>query len=174
MTDTLHPQVESLLARYRAALRDTTPSDTLDARMAALVAAGRREISAPRRVRRRGPRYWAAAAAVATFAIATGICIGMRLERGAPRAQLPARSAALPVDFSMWPDDSVSLQIPAEYSPQGTLVAVDPRARGGGKRYWVDVVVSNDGTVRIERVVPSEAADQQTPGVPDGITLQAP
>jgi hypothetical protein len=166
MTDTLHPQVESLLARYRAALRDTTPSDSLDARMAALVAGGRREISAPRRVPRRGLRYWASAAAVATFAIATGIYIGMRLERGAPRAHVTPQPSALPVDFSMWPADSVSLQIPAEYSPQGTLVAVDPKSRSRGKRYWVDVVVSNDGTVRIERVVPAE--------VPDGIALQAP
>ena len=53
-------------------------------------------------------------------------------------------------------------------------MAVDPHTQGNsngsGKRYWVDIVVSNDGTVRIERVVP--AAEKQNTGAPDGITLQ--
>lgn len=63
----------------------------------------------------------------------------------------------------MWPSDSVALTIPAEYSPQGTLVAVNPHSKSTGKRYWIDVVVSNDGTVRIERIVPAETD-------PDGVT----
>ena len=170
MTDALHPQVASLLARYRVELRDTTPSDSLDARIAALVAGEGKDIFPPRRAPRR-LGYWAMAAAMAVVAIATGIYIGMRLERGAPRARLTQQSSTLPANFSMWPADSVALQIPAEYSPQGTLVAVDPNAHSSGKRYWVDVVVSNDGTVRIERVVP---ADKHAAGVPDGITLQSP
>jgi len=173
MTDTLHPQVASLLARYRADLGDTTPSDTLDARIAALVAGEREEIR-PARPGPRRLRPWAAAAAMAAVAIATGIYIGMRLERAAPRANLARQADALPTDFSLWPTDSVALQIPAEYSPQGTLVAVDPSARSTGKRYWVDVVVSNDGTVRIDRVVPAEPANKNNAGAPDGITLQAP
>ena len=64
------------------------------------------------------------------------------------------------------------MQIPAEYSPTGTLVAVDADAKSTGKRYWIDVVVSNDGTVRIEKVVPAEAAKNQVKGSRDGITLQ--
>jgi hypothetical protein len=173
MSDTPHPQLASLLARYRAELRDTTPSDSLDARIAALVAGGREESRptppAPPRV-----RFWPVAAAVAVVAIASGVYIGMRLERAAPRAQQAQQADALPADFSLWPADSVALQIPAEYSPQGTLVAVDPTSRSTGKRYWVDVVVSNDGTVRIERVIPAEPAHPHDTGVPDGITLQAP
>ncbi len=66
----------------------------------------------------------------------------------------------------------MALQIPAEYSPQGTLVAVDPSVHSTGKRYWIDVVVSNDGTVRIDRIVPANDAGNK--GVPDGITLQTP
>jgi phage protein U len=58
----------------------------------------------------------------------------------------------------MWPTDSVSLKIPAEYSAQGTLVAVDPNSKNTNARYLIDVVVSNDGTFRIERIVPAESA----------------
>ena len=54
----------------------------------------------------------------------------------------------------------------------GTLVAVDPRVHSTGKRYWIDVVVSNDGTVRIDRIVP--ATEVRNKGAPDGITLQTP
>jgi hypothetical protein len=71
----------------------------------------------------------------------------------------------------MWPSDSVAVTIPAEYSPQGTLVAVNPNAKSTGKRYWIDVVVSNDGTVRIERIVPAEVATHQK-AEKDGVTLQ--
>jgi len=51
----------------------------------------------------------------------------------------------------------VSFQIPAEFSAQGKLVAVDPNSNNTSTRYWIDVVVSNDGTFRIERVVPAGA-----------------
>jgi len=51
-------------------------------------------------------------------------------------------------------------------------VAVDPNVHSTGKRYWIDVVVSNDGTVRIDRIVPAETSQQK--GSPDGITLQRP
>lgn len=170
MTETLHPQVAALLARYRRELKDTEPSDALDARMARLVAAGN-EVSLPRPSVTRRVSFWAAAAGLAALAIVTGILIGMHLERGAP-ARVAQQEAALPADFSLWPTDSVALQIPAEYSAQGTLVAVDPNARSTGKRYWIDVVVSNDGTVRIDRIVPAETTHKK--GAPDGITLQTP
>jgi len=169
MTETLHPQVASLLARYRRELRDTQPSDVLDARLARLVAAGK-EVLPVRRSPMRRASFWAAAAGLAAVAIITGILIGMRLERGTP-ARVSQQESALPADFSLWPTDSVALQIPAEYSAQGTLVAVDPNAHSTGKRYWIDVVVSNDGTVRIDRIVPAETTHK---GVPDGITLQTP
>jgi hypothetical protein len=172
MTETLHPQVATLLARYRRDLRDTEPSDVLDARIARLVAT-ECEILPSRRSPLRRAWCWAAAAGLAIVAIAAGILIGMRLERGAPM-RTAQQESALPADFSLWPTDSVALQIPAEYSAQGTLVAVDPNARSTGKRYWIDVVVSNDGTVRIDRIVPAEPAGNHKKGAPDGITLQTP
>jgi hypothetical protein len=171
MTETMHPQVAALLERYRRELKDTEPSDALDARISRLVAAGREDFPRRRPLLRR-VAFWALAAGLGVVAIATGIFIGMRLERGAPATHLAQQEAALPADFSLWPADSVALQIPAEYSAQGTLVAVDPNARSTGKRYWIDVVVSNDGTVRIDRIVPAETIRNK--GAPDGITLQTP
>jgi hypothetical protein len=98
-----------------------------------------------------------------------GIVIGMRLEhRAAPQAAVTDATADPwpPAEFSMWPTDSVAFKVPAEYSSDGRLVVVDPGSHHKGARYWVDVVVSNDGTVRIEKVVPA--------GNSDGITLQTP
>ena len=171
MTETLHPQVAELLERYRRELSDTKPTDSLDARIGQLVARG--HVNAwqrPRRTRRL--LAWAAAAGLAVLAVAAGILIGMRLERGAPGPRVAQQAAELPADFSLWPADSVALQIPAEYSAQGKLVAVDPNARSTGKRYWIDVVVSNDGTVRIDRIVPAETSQNRERGTPDGVTLQ--
>ena len=170
MTETLHPQVATLLERYRREIRDTAPSDELDARIDRLVARGAKEFrQAPRRSNRL--LGWAAAAGVAVLAVATGILIGMRLERGAPPPHVTQQATMLPADFSLWPSDSVALQIPAEYSAQGKLVAVDPNAQSTGKRYWIDVVVSNDGTVRIDRIVPAEASKREK-GKTDGVALQ--
>ena len=128
------------------------------------------------------PFAWAAAASLAVLAISAGILIGMRLERSSNVAAVNslAREAAqqvawAPEDLGMWPSDSVALTIPAEYSPEGTLVAVKPNAKSTGKRYWIDVVVSNDGTVRIERIVPAEGAAHQKgqlAGDENGVTLQ--
>jgi hypothetical protein len=175
MTQTLHPQVETLVRRFSRDLAQISPSDSLDARIGELVAGKKpvRQIHAARHPQRL-PR-WAAAAGVAALAIVTGVFIGMNLERRAQRQTIAADSrepAWPPADFSMWPADSVALQIPAEYSATGTLVAVDPKARTTGKRYWIDVVVSNDGTLRIEKVVPAEPAKNHNHGNRDGITLQ--
>jgi hypothetical protein len=174
MTETPHPQVAALFERYRRELKHTMPSDSLDARIAALVA-GAGEIP-PRRqapARRFNIAAIAAAAGLASLAIAAGILIGRQMERDAPAARLAQQDPALPADFSLWPADSVALQIPAEYSRGGRLVAVDPNTRSSGKRYWIDVVVSNDGTVRIDRIVPAEPLHKKN-GAPDGITLQTP
>jgi CO/xanthine dehydrogenase Mo-binding subunit len=172
MTETMHPQVTALLEHYRRELRDTEPSDVLDARIEQLVAGQRQKSPARRPASLRHLYFWANAAGLAALAIAAGIFIGMRLERSAPATRAAQQATTLPADFSLWPSDSVALQIPAEYSPQGTLVAVDPGVHSTGKRYWIDVVVSNDGTVRIDRIVP--ANDSGKKGVPDGITLQTP
>jgi len=174
MNETLHPQVAALLAQYRQELRDTLPSDSLDARIGRLVAGPAQESS-----RRRLPRLghaaaWATAAGVMALAIGAGVLIGVRLERGTGPARLANQADTSPADFSLWPSDSVALQIPAEYSAQGKLVAVDPQTQTSGKRYWIDVVVSNDGTVRIDRIVPAEPARKDNEGIADGITLQTP
>ena len=119
-------------------------------------------LRAPLRRRARAWRSYAAAAGFAALAISAGIFIGMSFEQSravAAAAPAPARDDAVwpPADLTMWPTDSVSFKIPAEYSPQGTLVAVDPDSKHGSTRYWIDVVVSNDGTFRIERIVPADS-----------------
>ncbi len=183
MTDDLHPNIAKLMKKYARDLGQITPSDSLDARIDQLVAVPPGNLSRPPTVRRWDrPFAWAAAASLAVLAISAGILIGMRLERSSNVAAVNslAREAAqqvawAPEDLGMWPSDSVALTIPAEYSPEGTLVAVKPNAKSTGKRYWIDVVVSNDGTVRIERIVPAEGAAHQKgqlAGDENGVTLQ--
>jgi hypothetical protein len=169
MNEDLNPRLAELLRKFARDLDEVAPSPSLDARIDRLVA------GAPKTSRARSPRRWqrpfawAAAASLAVLAISAGIIIGMKLERGrdlqaAARelARESARQAAMsPVDLAMWPTDSVAFTIPAEYSPQGTLVAVKPHAKTKGKRFFIDVVVSNDGTVRIERIVPANDHDNQ-------------
>ena len=166
MTETLHRDVAALLAQYRRDLGETRPSGGLDARIDRLVAAAQKKTSRPSARRPSRIQLWAAAAGVAALAIGAGIFIGMNLDRDAPGARLGQAAELLPADFSLWPADSVALRIPAEYSAQGTLVAVDPDAHSTGKRFLIDVVVSNDGTFRIERIVPAEKNDEFTPQTP--------
>ena len=152
--------LDTLLKQYARDLGHIAPSTDLDARMGALVAAGS-HISANRPVsRHRHLLPYAAAAGIAGVAIAVGIFIGVRLEQSRELAAAirgTAREGALvSADLTMWPTDSVSFKIPAEYSAQGTLVAVDPNTKNTSTRYWIDVVVSNDGTFRIERIVPAD------------------
>lgn len=162
MMETLdpHPHLAHLLKQYARDLAESAPSPHLDARINRLVA-DREQIFAPvPRLRRRAVLPLAAAAGFAALAIGAGVFIGMRLEQA--RAVLATAAAAHetlwpPADLTMWPTDSVSFKIPAEYSPQGTLVAVDPDSKHVGTRYWIDVVVSNDGTFRIEQIVPADS-----------------
>lgn len=166
MTETLHRDVAALLEQYRRELRDTPPSAELDARIGQLVAGTRKNSAPPARRFLRRAGSWAAAAGVAALAIGTGVLIGMNLEQDAPAVPLAQEVTLQPEDFSLWPADSVALQIPAEYSAQGKLVAVDGSKRSTGARYWINVVVSNDGTIRIDRIVPAESKDE--------VTLQSP
>ena len=181
MTDDLPPDIARLTKRYSRDLAQIMPSDSLDARIAAAVAAASSPSRMPRPpVRRRHrPVAWAAAACLAVLAISAGIVIGMRLERATKVAAVDALAreagqqvAWSPEDLGMWPSDSVALTIPAEYSPQGTLVAVKPNEKSNGQRFWIDVVVSNDGTVRIDRIVPADRAARQEQVNPNGVTLQ--
>ena len=158
MSATLHSEVAGLADAYARDLARCVPSRDLDARIERLVAAPRtflRERPAPPPALRWG--RWVAAACVGTLAVAAGVIIGVRVERAAPplATATPRDPAWPPQDFSMWPTDSVALKIPAEVSSHGTLVAVNGKTRNAGTRYWVDIVVSNDGTVRIENVVPA-------------------
>jgi len=177
MNDRIHPQVASLADAYARDLARCVPSPRLDARIERLVAApptffhGRhRPAPAPAPTRANHWGRWMAAACVGMLAVAGGVIIGVRVERAAapPLAAATSRDHPWPPpDFSMWPTDSVALKIPAEVSSHGTLVAVNGKTRSAGTRYWVDVVVSNDGTVRIENVVPAggeqHGIDTQTP-----------
>ena len=158
-----HPHIAHLLRQYARDLAQITPSSDLDARIDALVAGGSQSFGSVRRSR--GFLPYAAAAGLATLAIGIGIFIGMKLEQSRPPLAENATSNSGPThegawssaDLTMWPSDSVSFQIPAEFSAQGKLVAVDPNTKNTSTRYWIDVVVSNDGTFRIERVVPADS-----------------
>jgi hypothetical protein len=173
MTGTPHPRVAILLDQYARELAAIEPSPDLDARIDALVANPRAVRSAdpppaPRPQRAAPVRVWhvprwAAVACFALLAVAVGIIIGMRLEHRTP-PPLPTVDVARdtswpPAEFSMWPADSVSFKVPAAYSADGRLVAVDPADHPASARYWVDVVVSNDGTMRIEKVVPEKRGE---------------
>jgi hypothetical protein len=165
----LHPQVEPIAREYARDLGEVFPSKALDARIERLVAAHGNETCAPRKPPPRAGGFhiprWAAAAALALLAIGSGVVIGMRLERDGASQRVSAldtsstgADAAWPLpEMSMWPTDSVALKVPAVYAADGTLVAVDEAARQTSARYWVDIVVSNDGTVRIQNVVPAGA-----------------
>lgn len=167
MKEDLNPHLADLLRQYARDLDEVAPSPSLDARIDRLVAGAAKNSRALPTRRWQRPFAWAAAASLAVLAISAGIIIGMKLERGrdltaAARefARESAQQVAMsPVDLAMWPTDSVAFTIPAEYSPQGTLVAVKPHAKSKGKRFFIDVVVSNDGTVRIERIVPADGDD---------------
>src|SRR5688572_2639896 len=168
MNDDLHPHVAVLMKKYGRDLALVTPSSSLDARIERLVAAPPVKITPPPVRRWHRPLAWAAAASFAVLAISAGIVIGMKLERSRDLAAATSvareavqQAAWAPPDLSMWPSDSVELTIPAEYSSQGVLVAVNPQAKSTGKRFWIDVVVSNDGTFRIERIVPAESDPPQ-------------
>jgi hypothetical protein len=166
-----HPHLALLLKQYARDLAQSAPSSHLDARIDHLVA-GHLQISAPvPPQRRRRVAFYAAAAAFAALAIGAGIFIGMRLEQsraGFAATQTGAHDTLWPsADLTMWPTDSVSFKIPAEYSAKGTLVAVDPDSKHGSTRYWIDVVVSNDGTFRIEQVVPADSTQKN--GGHDGV-----
>jgi hypothetical protein len=163
MSETLHPQVATVAETYARDLARCLPSRDLDARIDQLVAAPPQMVFVrqPTAPARRWVR-WAAAACLGMLAVAAGVVIGVRVERAvSPPAAATSREPASreppwpPPDFSMWPTDSVALRIPAEVSSHGTLVAVNGKSHGAGTRYWVNIVVSNDGTVRIENVVPA-------------------
>jgi hypothetical protein len=170
MADETHPQIAALLKQYSRDLREISPSSNLDARIGELVAAPPRNPALRARHRRRWPLY-AAAAGVAVLATGVGMLIGMKLEHArkvVAASPDSTRDPAWPLaELTMWPTDSVSFKIPAEYSAQGTLVAVDPKSKNASARYWIDVVVSNDGTFRIEQIVP---ADGHAKGGHDGVT----
>ena len=174
--DTLPPQISLLLKQYARDLRETAPSSDLDARVDRLVANYRSVSHVEPRRRRRHLPFYAAAAGFAVLAIGVGIFIGMRLEHAREllaAKQASARDATWPsADLTMWPTDSVSFKIPAEYSAQGHLVAVDPNSKHASTRYWIDVVVSNDGTFRIERIVPADPTHMRKGD--DGVMLQSP
>jgi len=170
-----HPHLAQLLKQYARDLAQSAPSSDLDARIGLLVA-DHPQMSAAAPPHRRRVAFYAAAAAFAALAIGAGIFIGMRLENlrgGLAAAQAGAHDTLWPpADLTMWPTDSVSFKIPAEYSAKGTLVAVDPDSKHGSTRYWIDVVVSNDGTFRIEQVVPADPSQKN--GGHDGVAPKVP
>lgn len=182
MSESLHPQLANVLREYAHDLAEVVPSSTLDARIGQLVAA-RRDIAQKQFRGRPLPAWksavwkWAAAAGLAVLAIAVGVVLGMRVERAtapALAAEAARDPAWPPAEYAMWPTDSVTLQVPAEFSADGTLVAVDAHDGGSGVRYWVDIVVSNDGTARIQRIIPAATHGKSSRGDSNGVATQSP
>lgn len=169
-----HPQLARLSNHYARDLAQAAPSPDLDARIDDLVATHRPMAAPARAGRPRRLALYAAAAGIAVVAIGIGVYIGMRVEHArkvSARSEASERDAVWPpADLAMWPTDSVSFKIPAEYSAQGTLVAVDPDSKHTSARYWIDVVVANDGTFRIERIVPADPVQKK--GGHDGVAPQ--
>jgi hypothetical protein len=167
MTDRPHPELTPLLRQYARELAQIEPSTRLDARIDQLVAGRREETSPPlTRAPARAPRRLPGAllaACMALAAIGLGVVTGVALERrrtitvplSPPRALDTADGMVSLTPPTLWPADSVSLQMPVQLSPRGTLVPVAEASPDAGERYWVDIVVSNDGTVRIERIIPA-------------------
>ena len=172
MTAELAPHLASLMRQYARDLSSLTPSSALDARIDRLVARPPTKFAPAPRRRSVPVPLWAAAAGFAAIAICAGVLIGMRVEQSrqmtAAVADLARGPSWPPPELSLFPSDSVSLQIPAVYSSAGKLVAVEPGTDPGGKRYWIDVVVSNNGTFRIENIVPAQNPDKNSRSGPDG------
>jgi hypothetical protein len=154
-----HPHIAPLLRQYARDLAQITPSSDLDARIGALVAAGR-EKSRPGDAR--AASCLCAAAGLGALAIGIGIYIGMKLEQstrlhgvhasGQPRHEGAWSSRTSPCGrrFGVLPDS-------AEFLGAGQAGGGRSELEEHSTRYWIDVVVSNDGTFRIERVVPADS-----------------
>lgn len=179
MTEDLSPRLAALMRQYARDLDQLAPSADLATRIDELLTGVTKTLSRPRRHSFQVP-VWAVAAGFAVLAIFAGVLIGIRVEHSRQIAEAVADvshgPAWPPAELSMFPTDSVSLKVPAVYNSAGKLIAVDPQAEDSGKRYWINVVVSNDGTFRIENIVPAQSEEnskeKNSRSGHDGVTLQ--
>jgi hypothetical protein len=164
------------LNAYADALRAARPSPALDARIAALIRdSSRRPESSGARFRRLTAGVAAAAVLIAAF-----VLWSVRSERGeepinerhnarlsvveplrehVDSAQLQDAHAAFSVlptgQYSLWPTEASLLRVRARLGATATL-APDGEVTDE-RRFWVDVRIANDGSMRIVRVVPADS-----------------
>jgi hypothetical protein len=151
------------LGSYSRLLRQTRPSATLDARLAASF----REHAGVRHVRPawRRPLPWVVAIASAAV-IATGVALllvrvvptesaryAQAIDEGdAQPAQASDNTGdrlAIPSgQYSLWPTEAAVFRVKANLGGGSESVP-------GERQYWVDVRVANDGSMRIVRVLPA-------------------
>jgi hypothetical protein len=160
-----------LLDNYAEDLRTQRPSGALDSRMEASIA-GWAEEHRSRNVFRR-PWLWVAAAA--SIAVITGgialLALGQR-NAGAESAELYA-AEPLPVvpplravstlatggQVSLFPAEGSVFRVKANLASAAMRTSAgieEGQEEDGEKQYWVDVRISNDGTMRIMQVLPAE------------------
>lgn len=158
----------SLLDEYAENLRAGRASAELDSRMEQSIAAWAEEHRSRDPFRR--PWLWVAAAA--SIAVITGgialLALGQRGEdpQSAPsfassNQQFPVVPASAAAVSTLANGGQVSLY-PAEgavFRVKANLTSATMRTSGqeeGERQYWVDVRISNDGTMRIMQVLPAE------------------
>ena len=81
--------------------------------------------------------------------------MNLRAQRDRRAAGLAQDANLLPADFSLWPSGFGGAADPGGILRAGQAGGGRPQHASTGKRYWIDVVVSNDGTIRIDRIVPA-------------------
>jgi hypothetical protein len=131
-----------VLPELRSALRSVGPSSELDARFRRSVDAWSARRSAAVAYRRALPSL------IAAGTVAAVVGLGWWLAREGERGVAAAAAAHGPSRRSL----SASYEVPdaAVLHVQATLGAWAP----GQGQYWVDIGVTGDGTLRVERVTP--------------------
>lgn len=168
MNDPVENSLSAPLAHYAGALRELRPSRALDARIDAAI----HDFStSPRRARRRG--VIAGLAAGLGALLMGGIMFWItRTEHGAapttqpsvstaardttPQTEDPGFSVLTAGQYSLWPTEGAVYRVRAQLG--ATAAAIEPDgAVADERRFWVDVRIANDGSMRIVRVVPADS-----------------
>jgi hypothetical protein len=175
MSREMHSQDKSLtrlLDDYAEDLRSQRPSATLDSRLEASIAGWAEEHRSHDVLRR--PWLWVAAAA--SIAVITGGIALLALgQRDAKVEELPlVMTEPMPVvppmrsvstlagggQVSLFPAEGAVFRVKANLASASMRTGMEGQQIGqeedGEKQYWVDVRISNDGTMRIMQVLPAE------------------
>lgn len=153
----------SLLDEYAEELRAGRPSAALDRRMEESILAWAKEHRSRDVLRR--PWLWVAAAA--SIAVITGgvalLALGQRSEAPDPTLAATPQFPVVPVSavstlanggqVSLYPAEGAVFRVKANLASATMQTGQEDE---GERQYWVDVRISNDGTMRIMQVLPAE------------------